>query len=76
MKDKRKEVILWVKALMGEVEGTDLEIADYNDIMTEESIDEFKDESFEVKWGLEEGAIRMLRKIFDIKDEEIDGVEK
>lgn len=72
MKDKREEAILWVKALTGEIEGTDLELADYTDLMTKEDIDEFKDESTEIKWGLEEGAIRILKKMFDITEEEIE----
>ncbi|MEA2077976.1 MAG: hypothetical protein U9O95_08165 [Candidatus Marinimicrobia bacterium] len=70
MIDKRKEAIMWVKALIGEIEGTDLEYAGWYDIVPHK---DYPDSplSTDEKWGIEEGAIQMLRRLFDIKDEEL-----
>ena len=77
MKDKRKEAILWIKALRGQVIGTMLDVANWNNIYPFNRIAGYAMENVRlelaVKWGIEEGAIAMLEKLFEIRREEIYG---
>lgn len=64
MKDKRKEAIEWAKVIEGKTDRTTLRAIEWADIIGTSNNN---------KDGIEEGAITILRKIFDIKDEEIYG---
>lgn len=77
MANKRKEAIQWIKAFRGQVIGTTLDVASWNDIYPINRIAGYAMDSipleYAVKWGIEEGAIAMLEKLFDITEEEIYG---
>lgn len=73
MKTKREEAIDWVKSFLGNGQSN---IVIWEDITTIERIQSYAGGNAKlelaVKWGIEEGAIAMLMKLFDIKEEEID----
>lgn len=73
MKTKREEAIEWVLAFQGNGKS---EILTWEDIITIDRIQSYAGGNAKlelaVKWGIEEGAIAMLMKLFDMKEEEID----
>lgn len=67
----RKEAIAWIKSFCGEGEG---EVVTWEDIVPRERIHEYLGETqtrLAVTWGVEEGAIWMLKELFDIKEDEL-----
>lgn len=68
----RKEAIAWIRQLLGEGED---DTATWEDIIPWERIKGYAGGDMEkelaVKWGVEEGAIGMLRTLFDIKEDEL-----
>ena len=68
----RKEAIAWIRAFYGEWEG---ETVTWENVVPWERIKGYAGEDMEkelaVKWGVEEGAIWMLRTLFDIKADEL-----
>lgn len=71
--DKRKEAIMWVKALIGEIEGTNLRCAFWPDIIPKKYQGTYDIMPTVEQILLEDGAVWMLKKLFDISEEEIYG---
>lgn len=71
MRDKREEAIAWVRALKGQTKDTDLRNAYWFDFISPNRIETFKREPWIARCAMEEGAIQILIKIFNIQDDEV-----